>query len=134
MPGAREYRAPDITVEYDSARCVHFAECTRGLPSVFDVSQRPWIQPGNAAASTVAEVVERCPSGALHYVLPGQAEAPTVPTTITQTAIGQIIIRGDLRLTDGSGAMSREETRMSACGCGASTRRPFCDKSCSSTA
>jgi uncharacterized Fe-S cluster protein YjdI len=45
---ARAYSAPGATVYYDRGRCLHFAECVRGLPEVFDVKKRPWIQPENA--------------------------------------------------------------------------------------
>jgi uncharacterized Fe-S cluster protein YjdI len=47
---ARSYTAPGVTVFYDGGRCLHFAECVRGLPQVFDVERRPWIQPENASA------------------------------------------------------------------------------------
>lgn len=39
----------------------------KGLPAVFNVENRPWIQPERASADEVAEVIERCPSGALQY-------------------------------------------------------------------
>jgi uncharacterized Fe-S cluster protein YjdI len=61
---ARAYTAPGVRVFYDRGRCLHFAECVRGLPEVFHVGKRPWIQPENASADEVAEVVRRCPSGA----------------------------------------------------------------------
>src|SRR5919107_278479 len=53
---ARAYTAPGVTVFYDRGRCLHFAECVRGLPQVFDLEKRPWIQPENASAEQVAEV------------------------------------------------------------------------------
>ena len=60
-------------------RCLHFAECVLGLPEVFDVKKRPWIQPQNASAVQVAEVMRRCPSAALHYRLQGSREDPEQP-------------------------------------------------------
>jgi len=83
-PAGRAYTADEITVYFDSSRCRHFAECVRGAPSVFDVDKRPWIQPANGTADKIAEVVRRCPSGALHYRLAaGPAEVADVPTTVT---------------------------------------------------
>ena len=38
---ARPYTAPGVTVFYDRRRCLHFAECVRGLPQAFDVEKRP---------------------------------------------------------------------------------------------
>ena len=37
----RSYTAPGVTVFYDRGRGLHFAECVRGLPEVFDVEKRP---------------------------------------------------------------------------------------------
>ena len=76
---ARAYSAPGVTVFYDRGRCLHFAECIRGLPEVFDARKRPWIQPENASAEDVAEVVRRCPSGALHYRLKDHARPRASP-------------------------------------------------------
>ena len=63
----KTYWSDDIVVAYDAGRCIHAAECVRGLPGVFDTGKQPWIQPANAAADAVAEVVMRCPTGALHF-------------------------------------------------------------------
>ena len=41
-------------------------ECLRGDPAVFDRSRPDWIHPESASAERVAEIVSRCPSGALH--------------------------------------------------------------------
>lgn len=127
---SREYTGPEITVLYDRARCVHFAECIRGLPAVFDVTRKPWIQPSNAAAGALADVIERCPSGALHYRISERREVPDAPTTVQQNARGQILLRGDLSVLGSAGTEVLHDTRMSACGCGRSARRPFCDGTC----
>jgi uncharacterized Fe-S cluster protein YjdI len=39
----------------------------RGLPAVFEVDRRPWIDPEAASAEQVIEVIDRCPSYALGY-------------------------------------------------------------------
>lgn len=125
----RPYAGTDITVSFDAARCRHFAECVRGLPDVFDVDGRPWIAPDNAAADEVAEVIRRCPSGALQYRLNrGPDEVGDEVTTVEQLATGQIMLRG--RLVVGTGADARSETRMAACGCGKSSMAPYCDGAC----
>jgi uncharacterized Fe-S cluster protein YjdI len=61
----KSYEGRDVVVSFDPEVCEHAGECVRGLPAVFDVKQRPWIQPDNAPAADVREVVARCPSGAL---------------------------------------------------------------------
>ena len=67
MAKIRVYDGDGIRVSYDFARCIHAAECVRGLPAVFDPERRPWIEAGAAPADEVAEVVLRCPTGALRY-------------------------------------------------------------------
>jgi uncharacterized Fe-S cluster protein YjdI len=66
------YVGPQVDVSYDGGVCQHAAECIRGMPSVFDVSSRPWINPEQATTSELAaelrDVVARCPSGALEIV------------------------------------------------------------------
>ncbi|WP_067824902.1 (4Fe-4S)-binding protein [Nocardia inohanensis] len=135
-PPGRAYTAPEVTVYYDAARCVHFAECVRGLPMVFDTSQRPWIQPDRASATEVAEVIRRCPSGALHYLLePGPHETGDAVTTVIPLPGGPLLLRGDLQVSvpgrnaDGTPEFLRE-TRMAACRCGKTGNAPFCDGSC----
>lgn len=61
----KTYTGADVDVSFDSEVCRHAAECVRGLPAVFNTQARPWIQPDNAPAADVVEVVGRCPSGAL---------------------------------------------------------------------
>ncbi|MET8203716.1 (4Fe-4S)-binding protein [Micromonospora taraxaci] len=65
----KTYEGQKITVTFEARRCLHAAECVRGLPEVFDPGQRPWIRPDGAEAERLAEVVRRCPSGALQYEL-----------------------------------------------------------------
>ena len=65
----QSYETDDIVVTFDPNICIHSGVCVRGLPLVFDVSRRRWIQPEHAPAATVAAQVARCPSGALQYQL-----------------------------------------------------------------
>jgi uncharacterized Fe-S cluster protein YjdI len=68
----KTYFGPLVDVSFDGAVCQHAAECVRGMPAVFDTARRPWIDPGQASDSALAEhlrdVVGRCPSGALEIV------------------------------------------------------------------
>jgi uncharacterized Fe-S cluster protein YjdI len=124
----KAYEAPEITVTFEAGRCLHAAECVNGLPEVFDTSRRPWIQPAGASADRLAEVVRRCPSGALRYDLAdGGRETPDRPTRITRTPAGQLLVRGDLSLDTPDGV--RAETRAVLCGCGTSRLKPYCDHS-----
>ena len=61
---------PIVDVSFDGEVCQHAARCVEGMPSVFNTSERPWINPEHApdeaSADHPREVVGRCPSGALH--------------------------------------------------------------------
>jgi uncharacterized Fe-S cluster protein YjdI/predicted GNAT family acetyltransferase/CDGSH-type Zn-finger protein len=121
--------APEVTVLYDRGRCRHYAECVGGLPQVFDPTRRPWIRADLADPQAVAEVVRRCPTGALHYRLAADApEAPTRPSTITRDPAGPLLVRGDLVLDTPAGPLA--ETRAALCACGRTQDQPFCDGTC----
>ncbi|MEV3860828.1 (4Fe-4S)-binding protein [Streptomyces sp. NPDC050095] len=123
----KSYRGNVITVSFDARRCLHAAECVRGLPQVFDTGRRPWIEPDAAPGDEVAAVVRRCPSGALRYELvDGTVELPPMATTVERTPDGRLVMRGDLRIrtADGEEAV---ETRATLCGCGAGGNQPYCD-------
>ncbi|MEV4429319.1 (4Fe-4S)-binding protein [Streptomyces sp. NPDC049602] len=129
-PRLKEYEGEGITVTFEPRRCLHAAECVHGLPEVFDLSRRPWVLPDAAEPARVAEVVRRCPSGALQYHRHPEdavAEPPDSPTTVRRTPAGQLVVRGDLVVTGTYG--ERHETRAMLCGCGASGNQPYCDHS-----
>src|SRR5882757_1492862 len=125
----RAYAGQRVTVYYDARRCLHFAECIRGLPAVFDVRERPWIQPDNAEAEAVAEVIRRCPSGALHYELAeGSPEQPEHPTTVHAVEDGPLVLRGELVIDTPDGELV--DVRAALCRCGLTQNQPFCDHEC----
>lgn len=122
----KSYEYEGFRVEFDLDRCVHAAECLRGLPQVFDTERRPWIDPSQAPASAIAEVIRRCPSGALQYAFSGEEPDPDV--TIEIVPSGPLYVRGDIRLHVPGGEQV-SETRVALCRCGASQNKPFCDNS-----
>jgi uncharacterized Fe-S cluster protein YjdI len=46
----------------------------RGLPSVFDISKKPWINVNGASPDAIVDQIKRCPSGALAYELLKKAQ------------------------------------------------------------
>ncbi len=61
----REYSNGEVTILWDSSRCIHAGRCVRGLPQVFDVHARPWINMMGAKSDEIVAQVAKCPSGAL---------------------------------------------------------------------
>ena len=74
MKRLQTYPAAGIAVTFDPNVCQHSGVCLRTLPAVFDVRRRRWVAPEAASAAEVAAAIDRCPSGALRYVLrpPGE--------------------------------------------------------------
>jgi CDGSH-type Zn-finger protein/uncharacterized Fe-S cluster protein YjdI len=130
-PKVYRYEGMALTVLYDPQRCIHAAECVRGLPEVFDSTRRPWITPDGAAAERLAEVIRRCPSGALHYEGKdgGAPEEPAAENSVTVTADGPLKLRGRIEIASPDDSLLLTETRATLCRCGASRNKPFCDGS-----
>jgi uncharacterized Fe-S cluster protein YjdI/CDGSH-type Zn-finger protein len=122
------YRGRDIEVSFDLDLCIHIGECLRGQPQVFQLNRRPWILPDMAPADEVAEVVQRCPSGALLYrrLDGGPEEDPDGPAQVTPVRNGPLLVTGKIEVRHEDG---RVETlpRATLCRCGESQHKPFCD-------
>jgi uncharacterized Fe-S cluster protein YjdI len=64
----KHYTNGQITVIWKPDLCRHSAICARGLPGVFRPRMKPWIELGATDSKTIADQVDRCPSGALSWV------------------------------------------------------------------
>lgn len=126
------YEADSVTVTFDPNLCIHAEECVRGLPAVFDPTQRRWIRPERAPADEVRRAVARCPSGALR-VHPAAGEPPPAAeaglATVRVSANGPLLLRGRIRIETDTGALIAETEAASLCRCGATANPPFCDGS-----
>ncbi len=131
-PGVeRRYANDQIEVTWEPAFCIHVAECLRGLPGVFDNQRRPWIVVDNGSPGEIGDVIQRCPTGALHFRrLDGGPQEP-VPeeTTVQERPNGPLFVRGNVRIFDQDHTPVRQDTRVALCRCGASANKPFCDGS-----
>jgi uncharacterized Fe-S cluster protein YjdI/CDGSH-type Zn-finger protein len=128
----KEYANDEIVVEWNPQRCIHTGRCTAGLPEVFNVAERPWIQLEGARPDAVADVVARCPTGALRYrrLDTGEQGPPDVtPVTVRTVRNGPLYIAGRVAVVGPDGATITEETRLALCRCGGTRNAPFCDNS-----
>lgn len=126
-----KYHGQEIEVTFDSNRCIHARACVEGLPTVFDVSRRPWIDPDRADADDIAAVVEQCPTGALQYNrLDGEEEeSPPENNSVTVVDNGPLYLHGDIEVRTEDGETLLEDTRIALCRCGHSGNKPLCDNS-----
>jgi len=65
----KTYSNGEVTIVWKSGLCQHSAICFRGLPKVFDLRKRPWIEPQGASTEEIVTQVKKCPSDALSYSL-----------------------------------------------------------------
>jgi len=124
-----KYEGKDIIVEYSLKRCIHAAECVKGLPTVFDPNKKPWVDPDAAGADELAAVIERCPTGALHYkrLDGGAAEATPTKNVIRIGEDDCLYLHGDFEIVMQDDTIN--DTRVALCRCGLSKNKPFCDNS-----
>ena len=61
----REYTNGEITVTWEPTKCIHSGRCVHGLPQVFDVHARPWVNIEGATSEQIEAQIAKCPSGAL---------------------------------------------------------------------
>ena len=122
-------KAPGITVTWSRRRCIHAADCVMNLPTVFEPGRRPWVDATQASADAVARVVQRCPTGSLHFERSDGGAPEPVPAvnTVLVSRNGPTYLKGDLEMVDERGDVRLVDTRMALCRCGLSANKPHCD-------
>ncbi|MBS1599743.1 MAG: (4Fe-4S)-binding protein [Bacteroidetes bacterium] len=64
-----KYTNGEVTVVWKPDLCIHSGNCVRGLPKVFDIKRKPWIDVNQSDSILIVEQVKKCPSGALSYIM-----------------------------------------------------------------
>ena len=124
----KTYRGEAIEVSFDLDLCTHIGECLRRSPDVFQLRRRPWVVPDAASADEVANVIERCPSGALQYrrLDGGPQERGPDPAQLVPMRNGPLLVRGRVDVKHENGSVETLP-RAALCRCGQSANKPFCD-------
>ena len=60
-----QYPGKKATVSWHGRLCIHVAECGRAKGDLFIGGRDPWCQPDLATDEEIADVIRRCPTGAL---------------------------------------------------------------------
>ena len=63
----KEYTNGEITVVWESGKCIHSGNCVRNNPNVFQPKEKPWIKIDASTSEKIIETVNKCPSGALTF-------------------------------------------------------------------
>lgn len=61
----KEYTNGEVTIVWQSSKCIHSGNCVRNLSRVFRPKESPWIKIDAASSEELIHAVSKCPSGAL---------------------------------------------------------------------
>ncbi|KAA3609952.1 MAG: hypothetical protein D8M58_08080 [Calditrichaeota bacterium] len=123
-----KYKNEEITVLWKPGLCIHSAKCVGGLPSVFDVKRKPWIDVNAATAENIMKTINTCPSQALSYLkTKGDEEEDGKLLEVNMMKNGPLLLSGSFCVKDADGNIIKEGDKAALCRCGASANKPFCD-------
>lgn len=126
-----KYPGRSIDVFWDGRLCIHIGECGRAEGDLFVGGRKPWCQPDVATVEDVADVCERCPTGALSYKVRdgSREERASAVNTVTVVSRGPLYFRGRLQIDGVEEDQPGLRYRAALCRCGQSGNKPFCDNS-----
>ncbi|MCP3866494.1 MAG: hypothetical protein GY703_00035 [Gammaproteobacteria bacterium] len=125
-----EFSGEKVKVCWDKQLCIHVGECVQAKGDLFIMGRDPWCQPDLTTVDSVADVVDRCPSGALYYDSKGDEQGVADwENTAVVAGNGPLFVRGDLEIDGVDGEKPGVRFRAALCRCGHSANKPFCDNS-----
>ncbi len=63
----KEYSNGEVTIVWESGKCIHSGICVKNSPEVFHPKDKPWILPENSTSEKIMDTINKCPSGALSF-------------------------------------------------------------------
>lgn len=63
----KQYTNGEVTVVWQSGKCIHSGNCVRNNPDVFQPKEKPWIKIDGSSTDKIIETVQKCTSGALTF-------------------------------------------------------------------
>ena len=129
----KEYSNGETTVLWQPGKCIHSGICLKGLPKVFNLRQKPWVNMEGATTEEIIDLVHKCPSGALTIKdEPAIEDQPAVSHDVNQIKLikkGPVIVEGDAEVTDEKGEVTHHKKAVAFCRCNLSEKMPYCDGS-----
>lgn len=131
MSKEHTYSNGELTIVWKKELCIHSTKCWRGLRSVFQPGERPWIKPEGADAEAIRAQIDQCPSGALSYRAADIAPEQSVDdqARIEVSPDGPLLVSGPCTIIHPDGRSEARERSTALCRCGHSANKPFCDGS-----
>lgn len=116
----------DITIRFDTKRCIHSRHCVLEAPDVFRANVKgAWLHPEAVSIEHMVHVAHNCPSGAITYERHDgglQESAPPV-NVIRMRENGPYAVSAGVSMNESA------FTRATLCRCGQSKNKPYCDNS-----
>lgn len=124
----KEYSNGEVTVVWQPHKCIHSANCWRGLPKAFNPNNRPWITLDNVTSEEIMEQIIKCPSGALSIKSDIQETASSSEEFVVIEVLknGPLKVKGSLSIKHKDGK-NESQQEVYLCRCGQSANKPFCD-------
>lgn len=126
QPIVKEYTNGEVTVVWKPDLCIHSGICLRGLPKVFNLKQRPWVNMEAADSEAIVNLVRECPSKALSIRGVKFKEPDKSDTEVILIPKGPLIIKYGATVQNRKEETVHHET-VSFCRCGRSEKYPYCD-------
>lgn len=63
----KKYSNGEVTIVWQSGKCIHSGNCVRNNPEVFQPREKPWIKVEGSSTEKIIDTIKKCPSGALSY-------------------------------------------------------------------
>jgi uncharacterized Fe-S cluster protein YjdI len=67
--GYKKYCGEKIDIFFCEDLCQRAGVCLYRCPSVFDRNRHPWIMPDQSEVIRIVAAVDKCPTGALQYII-----------------------------------------------------------------
>ena len=126
QPIVKEYTNGEVTVVWKPDLCIHSGICLRGLPKVFNLKQRPWVNMEAADSESIVNLVRECPSKALSIRGVKFKEPDKSDTEVILIPKGPLIVKYGATVQNRKEETVHHET-VSFCRCGRSEKYPYCD-------
>jgi len=127
----KKYTKDNLTVIWQPDLCIHSTNCFKGLPHVFNPANKPWVTLDAERIDNIRKQVEKCPSGALSYVLEeeySEVESDLVGTPIIDvTENGPLLVKGPVNVRYKGKDDLKDSKTVALCRCGGSYNKPYCD-------
>lgn len=129
----KEYSNKDLTIVWQPKKCIHSEKCFKGLSTVFNPNNRPWVNIEGASSVEIKNQIDTCPSGALSYKLINEklkeTEKEDGERVVEVVKDGPLMLYGDINVKHHDRSETSKSRVTAFCRCGASSQKPYCDGS-----